>query len=82
MMWKLSHMDSQPGPVACIATIGNEPLESDPWLVVLEKASELLEGAASVLTSGGHSFFAAQVKQVQDGIDEQIQGEKDWMKGE
>jgi hypothetical protein len=60
---------------------GDECSKNDPWLVVLEKASELLEIATGVLVDGGHSFFAAKVKQIQDGINEQIEGEKAWERG-
>ena len=66
----------------CMKVVQDESVENDPWLVGLEKASELLEIATGVLANGGHSYFAAQVKQIRDDMDEQVHGEKEWRRGE
>ena len=71
-------MDNRHGSGVCMKVVQDEFLENNPWLVDLEKASEVLEIATGVLVNGGHSFFAAQVKEIQDDINEQIEGEKEW----
>ena len=75
-------MDNRHGSGVCMKVVQDEFLENNPWLVVLEKASEVLEIATGVLVNGGHSFFAAKLKKIQDEINEQVEGEKEWIRGE
>ena len=78
MLEKLLPMNGEHRSGPCIKVVGDECSKNDPWLVVLERASELLEIATGLLADGGHSFFSTQVKQIQEGIKEQIEGEKAW----
>ena len=67
------------GTNLCMKITPDKPLGNDPWLIALQKASALLESTARTLASGGHTFFTAQVKEIRDEINEQIQGEKEWL---
>lgn len=75
-------MNNQHGTSLCMKIAHDEPSKNDPWLTALQKASGLLESTARALASGGHTFFTAQVKGIRDEINEQIQGEKEWLRKE
>ena len=72
-------MNNRHGTNLCMKITPDEPLGNDPWLIALQKASALLESTARTLASGGHTFFTAQVKKIRVEINEQIQGEKEWL---